>query len=462
MGVSRARRIAFEVLLRVERERAFAADLLHARLEELRGPQQRADAALATELTLGVLRRQRLLDFLIERQLTKAASSLDLEVLLALRLGLYQLRWLDRVPKRAAVSESVELTKRARKASAAGLVNAVLRGASSIARQSLEEIGRLLPAGPEPAERLGTLYSHPTWMVTRWLATFDEPRTLALLEANNRAPRLTCAVRDANRQDEMITSLHKGGFEVEPGQWLRSAVSIRGGNPATTKAFRRGAIAIQDEASQMIPLLLAVEPGHSVLDLCAAPGGKTTALADAAGPQAHLVAADLHAHRLRAMRQQLRGAGGGARVNMVALDATTPLPLAGLFDRVLVDAPCSGTGTLARNPEIRWRLRLEDLADFHRRQVLLLSHAFERLAPGGRLVYSTCSLEPEENEHVVVKVIQQNRNIRTASGAPALAAHLLPGRSAGSLFDSTGYFRTFPPEHHTDGFFAAILEHSRG
>lgn len=453
MGVTLARQIAFDVLRRVEAEGAFASDLLHARLTD---KTKREDAALATELTMGVLRWQRLLDFQLGQNLKKPAASLDLEVLIALRLGLYQLRFLERVPASAAVNESVELVKRARKRSAAPLVNAVLRRAAGEARAPLDKF--LPPHAPE-AERLGILYSHPTWMVERWLKRFGAARTIALLEANNRAPRLALAV-DGGATSGVQASLREAGVDVKPGQLLRNALLVESGNPAATEAFRRGRISIQDEASQLIPHLLGVKPGESVLDLCAAPGGKTATLARGAAPGGLVIAGDRHAPRLRAMREQLERLGI-RNVYMVALDARNPLPLRISFDRILVDAPCSGTGTLARNPEIRWRLRPEDLADFYGRQVALLSSAAEHLKPDGRLVYSTCSLESEENEEVVRDVARRSPRLGIVSGAqlgsllePVLAA----GVAATTLFDEGGAFRTWPPEHRTDGFFAMALE----
>ncbi|HEX2712489.1 MAG TPA: 16S rRNA (cytosine(967)-C(5))-methyltransferase RsmB [Candidatus Acidoferrales bacterium] len=454
MRVTRARQIAFEVLRRVE-EGSYATDLLHAR----RRGVKHEDAALATELTLGVLRWQRLLDFLLARHLAKPVASLDTGVLLALRLGLYQLRFLTRVPARAAVSESVELVRHAGKSSAASLVNAVLRRAASATRESPEELGQRLPPDIPLAERLGIRYSHPTWMVERWLSAFGEQRSVALLEANNRPSRVTCAVADAACCKQAISALRKSGLGVKPGRLLRSALTVGGGNPAASEAFRRGWISIQDEASQLIALALGVERGQSVLDLCAAPGGKTALLARAAGPDALVIAADRHVHRLRAMKEQMRRVGA-AHVGLLALDATGALPFSARFDCILVDAPCSGTGTLSRNPEIRWRLRPEDFADFHSRQTRLLVGALETLAPGGRLVYSTCSLESEENEQVVEEVVANRGDIRRGGDRAALAPHLAEGVRGDDLFDRNGYLRTFPPDHHTDGFFAAILAKS--
>lgn len=453
MPVSAARRIAFEVLRRVEAEGAYATDVLHAELSANVKPE---DAALATELTLGVLRWRRLLDFLLDRQLNKPVVRLDLAVALALRIGLYQLRFLARIPARAAVNESVELVKRAKKSSAATLVNAVLRRLPEEAKQPADQ---LLPTDLSQVERLSILHSHPTWMVERWLARWGEARTISLLVANNRTPRLSCTIHDAARREEIFGALEKCGLGVESGRLLRSAFAVSAGSPALTEAFHKGWISIQDEASQMVPLLLDVRAGDRVLDLCAAPGGKTPALVRAAGEKGVVVAADRHAHRLRAMREQfarleLR------RVTLVELDATKPFPFEQKFQRILVDAPCSGTGTLARHPEIRWRLKREQLSELHQLQAAMLVNATGQLASGGRLVYSTCSLEPEENEKVVEEVLSKELSLReTARDAAgqSLKTNLAPGVDAGTLFDDAGHFRTFPGAQPTDGFFAAIM-----
>jgi 16S rRNA (cytosine967-C5)-methyltransferase len=458
MPVSIGRRIAFEVLRRVATEEAYASDLLYAKLRTGAG---RADAALATELTLGTLRRQGLLDFLLQRELDAPIKNLDPEILIALRIGLYQLRFLDRIPARAAVNESVELAKLARKRSAAPLVNAVLRRTAAHAGAPAEQIAAWLPAGLSKSERLGILHSHPAWLVERWLAAYGEPRTLALLEANNCAPRLTCAVHDSNELDAVIAKLRARGLQVEAGRWLAAAISLSGGNAAETEIFKTGRISFQDEASQMVAMLVDGRPGQITLDLCAAPGGKTSILAAAVAPAGHVVAADLHLHRLRSAREQTARTHTEG-ISWLAIDATQPLPFARPFQRILLDAPCTGTGTLARNPEIRWRLRPADLIEAQKGQIAMLTRALAALAPGGRLVYATCSLEPEENEAVIERVRRENSGIRLVSGEPALQRHLQPGRQAGRLFGDHRFFRTFPPETGTDGFFAAILERSSG
>jgi 16S rRNA (cytosine967-C5)-methyltransferase len=441
--------LASSILLSVETEAAFASELLHARLD---ANLDTREAALATELVMGTLRWQRLLDFFIERYTGRKTSTLDREVLVALRLGIYQLRYLTRIPARAAVSESVELMKRARKKSAAPLVNAALRRASAEREQSA---AKFLPAEKGATEALAISHSHPTWLVERWLRNFGTQRTIALLAANNQTPEHACVFLDPARHEDAVRSLDEAGITFEPGRLLRDAIVVRRGNVAKTEAFRSGWIGIQDEASQMIPLLLCAGPGDAVLDLCAPPGGKTMALARLIGELGNVVASDFHEARLRAMRERLAIAGA-TNVSLVALDGTGPLPFARTFDRILVDAPCSGTGTLARNPEIRWRLRADDLADLHRRQVALVRSALEHLSAKGALLYSTCSLEPEENDAVIREALAGNPGCRRESlkiPKGLLAADV----NERILIGEDGAFRTFPPTHHTDGFFAALI-----
>ena len=458
MPISQARTVAFDVLLRVAKQNAYADDVLRAELDD---SVKTEDAGLATELALGVLRWQRLLDFVIDRNLKKPANIADVEVRIALRLGMYQLLFLDRVPARAAVHESVELVKRARKRSAANLVNAILRKSAKehlLGNSSAEAVAMVFPPDLPLADRIGIQYSHPTWMVERWLQIFGEERTRSLVQANNRVPTLSGYVFEPQRCDEATLSLQRTGCRVLPGRLLRNAWVFEGGNPAANEAVRCGWVALQDEASQAVACLLAADPGNSVLDLCAAPGGKTLLLARAAGAQAHVIAADLHEHRARAMRERFERSGV-RNVETLVLDGTLPLPFERPFERILVDVPCSGTGTLARHPEIRWKLRAEDLGDLHDRQARLLRNALPHLATGGRLVYSTCSLEPEENEYVVREVLGAfGGTFQLADPRGAIENILQQSVRPESVVCAEGFFRTFPPDHGTDGFFGAVIE----
>jgi 16S rRNA (cytosine967-C5)-methyltransferase len=416
------------------------------------------DAALARELIFGVLRWQRLLDALLARNIRVGVRTIEPDVRLALRLGIYQLRFLDRVPAHAAVDQCVELVKRAGKNSAAGLVNAVLRRSAG---ESMTPAEKLLPGGIPPVERLAILHSHPTWMVERWLARFGEAETTALLAANNRPAPAALALGDHDAES-VRAEFEQRGIHTEPGALLKSALRVTRGNAEQTEAFRTGKISYQDEASQSIPRLLGVRAGDMVLDLCAAPGGKTAILAVGALPGGSVVAADIQQARLRSMRENLARVGA-LNVVPAVLDGENPLPFSRNFDRVLADVPCSGTGTLARNPEIRWRLQPEAITALAARQTKLLVSALAQLAPGGRLIYSTCSLEPEENENVIAAALEDilgTRRVTAGELRRLLQPYLAGGVDAYSVIGDDGVFRTLPQHAHTDGFFAVALERS--
>lgn len=458
MNISKARTVAFDVLLRVAKQDAYADEALRAELET---DMRSEDAGLATELAMGALRWQRSLDFIIDRFLKKSARALDIEVRIALRLGAYQLLYLDRVPAHAALHESVELVKRARKSSAASLVNAILRKIDKeISRGDLAGKSNALPL-PEDlpnADRIGIQYSHPTWMVERWLKTFGEDRTRALLAADNSIPVTSGYLLDPQRREEALLSLQSTGCRIQPGRLLQYAWVLTGGNPAANEAVCRGWVVIQDEASQAVAHLVGVQQGNRVLDLCAAPGGKTLLLARAAGPNGRVIAGDLHEHRIRAMKDRFEQAGV-RNVEVMTLDGVQPLPFKQPFERILVDVPCSGTGTLARHPEIRWKLQPADLNDLRDRQVRLLRNAIPHLAEGGRLVYSTCSLEPEENESVVEEALKNlDVDFHIVSARGGIEGMLRDSSQLASVVSPEGFFRTFPPETGTDGFFAAVIE----
>jgi 16S rRNA (cytosine967-C5)-methyltransferase len=478
MAISVARRVAFDVLRGVETQQAYASDLLRVKLGSAAadadfgdsGPPEKIapsgvdarDAGLATEITLGVLRQRGILDFLIEKLAKRKTEALDLEVLIALRLGLYQMRFLDRVPASAAVNESVELAKRAGKTSAAGLVNAVLRRAAEpgFARASFES---MVPASLPLVERLAILHSHPAWLVEKWMSRLGETETMGLLKANNHGPFLTGVFHHPASREADQRSLEAEGVKITPGKWLRDAFQVQGGVAARTQAFQQGRISIRDEASQGVTHLLGVRRGDSVLDVCAAPGGKSAALAMDAGEEGEVVAGDISAARLRGMKEQFKRLHL-ERVKVMQFDATVPLPFARRFSRILVDVPCSGTGTMARNPEIRWRLKAADFERLQKMQVAMLRMAIGALQEGGRLVYSTCSLEAEENEQVVDAVMKEHAELRRVGHEEmekALAPHMAEGAKAEDLIDSEGVYRTFPPRHGVDGFFAVGVEKGR-
>lgn len=439
-----ARQAAFAALKRVAEEEAFASNLIaSSAVDSLYSEDRR----LAQELVLGVLRWQGQLDYFISRYSNRAVSKLDLPVLLALRLGLYQIRFLSRIPQSAAVNESVKLVKAAGKPGAAGFVNAVLRAAC---RNLNDAPGAELK---DKIARLSVETAHPQWLLERWIARFgfEQARRLAL--ANNEIPPPSFRVNTLKiSRTDVRRLLQEKAAAIIDSPFVPGAFTVEDKSAAPLLPLvEDGLIYIQSEASQLIPFLLGLRPGMKVLDLCAAPGGKTTHAAALMNNQGLIVAGDIHLHRLNLVKQACRRAGATI-ARLIVLDATQELPFAEneiLFDRVLVDAPCSGTGTLRHNPEIKWRLGEDKLRELSLLQQTILSQAAKWVAPGGRLVYSTCSLEPEEGEDVVEQFLLQG------------TFRLLEPEAAQELRTERKFIRTFPHSHNLDGFFAAVMERAR-
>lgn len=451
MFVSPARAAAFEILLKVDREQSYASELLHSpRFSKL----SRADHGLATELVMGVLRWQSWLDQHVAQTSSQKIERLDQEVLVALRLGTYQLMFLSRVPARAAIFESVELVKVARKRSAGSFVNALLRklankiavnsDSAPIAQKAFLEIDRSADA---PA--LARASAHPEWLVPRWIGRYGIAAARQICAYDQHVPTTSIRVND----EKSLSELAADGVRLDHGQLLSTARTLVSSDITQSRVYREGRITIQDEGSQLVGLL--VGHGERMLDCCAAPGGKTAVLA-ARNPGAAIVAADLHPHRARLLIELNRR----PNIHPIAADARQ-LPFASSFDRILADVPCSGTGTLARNPEIKWRLRADDLIDLQARQVAILRSALAQLTPGGRLVYSTCSMELEENEAVVEAVLDASSGFTIIDCREELENLQRSGelntRDIGSLLNGP-YLRTIPGVHPCDGFFAAIIE----
>jgi 16S rRNA (cytosine967-C5)-methyltransferase len=440
--VSPARLAAFEVLRRVEEEGAFASVLLAA-LDEKK--MRADDRALCYELVLGVLRRQLWLDHLIERFAARDASRLDAPVRRALRLALYQLRFLSRIPPSAIVNEAVNQAYRSRVSSAAGFINAVLRRAIKEPQYDPSQ------AINDPLERLAVETSHPQWLIERWTSAFGFDLTKAFARANGEAPPVAFRIVAARAQEEnldVLENLRAAGGSLTPSRIAPGAWRISGASARLRELAQEGLIYVQDEASQLAAHLLDARAGERVLDVCAAPGSKTTYIADRAGGAVSIVAGDLYLQRLRTVLES--GARQGSRSLAAAVyDATVPLPFAdGSFDCVLVDAPCTGTGTLRRNPEIRWRISPSDVAELSERQSAILANAAKTVrSGGGRLLYSTCSVEPEENEAVVASFLEENGAFRQISvDAPE------------GLRSGDGAVRTWPQRDGADGFFIAAFE----
>ena len=445
---TRTRLLALRVLERVTRAGAYADLLLNTSLG--RSGLNAPDRAFATDLVYGTLRWRGRIDFALRHALDRDLEKLEPLVATVLRLGAYQLLFSEKVPPTAAVDESVRCVRAAGAERATGLVNAVLRRLAnereSIAPPTLEN---------DPVEHLIHALSMSPWIARRFVDLYGPSEAASLASASNGIPPIT--VR-ANRRlvdvADLLTDLRARFPDAARCQFARDGIVLgRKGNPALDPAFLAGRFTVQDEAAQLVVALLDPQSDERVLDVCAAPGGKTTAIAERVGTGGHVLAVDRHAGRLDLVRRSVRRLGLES-VRCVEADATRSLgefAAGASFDRVLVDVPCSGLGTLRRNPDARWRVKATDPARLATTQLAILKRAAAVLRPGGVLVYSTCTLLPEENQEVVQAFLRDSENF-----APTPRDQLpLETRR---LVGDDGFLRCAPHLHDTDGFFAARFE----
>ena len=442
--IAPARVAAFRTLRAIEGGDAQPAALL---AREHRALSDSRDRALATDIVSGTLRWQRALDAAILTAAARPLDTIDRDVLVILRLSLYQLLHLDRVPAAAVVDDAVSLARGARHARAAGFVNAVMRTLS----RSRDALGLPPNPGPDPPRQealayLGVTQSHPDWLVTRWLDRYGFDRAAAWTAFNNAVPAVTLrANRLVISRDDLRRALEADDVVTDPTPYAPDGLVVRGGRLPPG----RGRFTVQDESSQLVPLLVGARPGDRVLDLCASPGGKATALAADMDGRGLVVACDARPRRMRLLVDAVRESRA-SNLRLVQVGSRDEVPFGPVFSRVLVDAPCSGLGTLRRDPDIRWRRTEAQLAEFAAYQRVLLDRAARAVAPGGRLVYATCSSEPEENDAVVDSFLAEHPEFALAPATGPLAA----------VADERGVLRTLPFAHGLEAFFAAALVRS--
>ena len=440
------RGLAADILNRIEDKNAFAEPLLDACLSGERLPVSQ-DRGFITELVYGTLRMQGHLDWIIGQFHRSKSTPLETGVRNILRTAIYQIIYMDRVPAFAAVNEAVNLARKDHPARAS-LVNAMLR--NFLRRRDC------LPypdPAKEPALYISIFHSHPLWLVKRWISEFGSEETRALCEANNRTPPLTVRVNTlkAARQ-ALIASLHREGTEATPTPFSPDGLTVEkfGAPLKSLHVFQNGLIRIQDEASQLISRLAAPRPGEDVLDLCSGSGGKTTHLAAIMENRGRILAVDKSPAKLDSLKDAAIRLGLTIIEGLAADAANLPdKNLYNRFDLVLADVPCTGLGTLRRNPEIKWRIRSEDVRQAADLQGKILKNAASCLKIGGRLVYSTCSVMPEENENVIAAFLAGHSNFTTTA--------LTSDPAVRSLLAPDGFFRTYPHRHNMDGFFGAML-----
>ncbi|HVO25568.1 MAG TPA: 16S rRNA (cytosine(967)-C(5))-methyltransferase RsmB [Candidatus Margulisiibacteriota bacterium] len=441
-----ARALAWEILRRVEEKGAYADALLGHALTSSRFAAR--DQALVTRLVYGTLAWQGYLDHIIAAFSRRPPQALDAPIRIVLRLALFQICFLSRIPSFAAVNTAVQLAKRFHSGAAAGLVNAVLR------RATVEWQQVPLPSPhDDPVGHLATRWSHPAWLAERWLAQYGFDETEALLRANNEpAPTVLRVNRLKMEADQLLARLQKAGCPAQPTRYAPSGIHIEhAGTPDRLPGYREGLFSVQGEASQLVGLLTAPRPGDRVLDACAAPGGKTTHLAELMENRGVIVALDVNARGIERV-ERMTGRLGVSIVQTAVADATTWQPPTDGFDCVVVDAPCSGLGTLRQHPEVRWRRTTENIAALAALQQQLLLHLAGLVRPGGTLVYATCTLSAEENDGVLAGLLHTRPDFSLSDARPLLPAPARP------LVDADGVLRTFPHRHGLDGFFAARLK----
>ena len=426
MKVSPARSTAFDALLKIENDSAFSSVVL----PQVSNGLSQKDKALCYEIVLGALRRQIYLDRLIDHFATK--GKLDIEVRLALRIGIFQLLSLDRVPAYSILNESVNLVQRAKKTSAKGLVNAILR------RVSRETVSFVYA---DELERISVETSHPMWLIEKWTVAFGIQDAESLAVANNAPPK--------NAFRFTARSIKNGLGQQE--NWIKSEIvdgcfSTARMDDELFQLAQSGDIYFQDEASQLVASAVKLSEDESFLDVCAAPGGKTSLIASRRDFKTKLiVAGDLPWSRVEFLRETCRKQE--IEVSVVQYDATHGLPFADAsFDTILLDAPCSGTGTVRHNPEIRYSLKPGDITELSSKQLQILTSASKLVKPGGRIYYSTCSLEPEENEGVISNFLGNEPDF-------AIVSADLDER----FRTPDGFTRTSPDRDNMDGFFLSVL-----
>lgn len=447
--ISPARVAAYETLRAVS---AGGADLPSAFAIARAGLIDERDRALAAEIATGVQRWRAALDHVIAAFARRPLAKLDREILEILRLSAYQLLHLTRVPASAVVHDAVNLVRRAGKTSAAGFVNAVLR---QISRQR-----DALPLPPRPAaagdrgaalDYLSVTLSHPRWLAARWLDRLGFDAAEAWMRFDNSAGAVTLRANTLRiTRDDLAARLEREGIRVHASAYAPDGLVVDEGHPLRSALVEEGLFVVQDEASQLVPLLVGDQPPPRVLDACASPGGKTIAIAAAMNGRGRLVATDVRDRRIDLLQRTI-AASGAANVRIVQADLRSVLPFTTPFDCVLVDAPCSGLGTLRRDPDIRWRRHEGDLAGLAEAELTMLRRGAEQVAEGGRLIYATCSSEPEENEEIV------DAFLATTPGFEPVEATAASARLPANVIDRRGHLRTLPHVHRLEAFFAAVF-----
>lgn len=445
---SSARDTALQVLTAVEQEGAYSNLLLNGAIQKagLSG----TDAGLATELVYGTISRLNTIDYFLEQFVAKGLAKLQPWVRSLLRLSFYQIYYLDRIPPHAAVNEAVNIAKRRGHQGISGMVNGVLR---NVLRRKEELV---LPADLTPVKRIALAHSHPEWLVSRWVKQFGEETAEAICRANNEPPAVSVRVNLSRvTKEELLRQMKEQGLDAVPSELSPDGIIVRsGGNMALTSWYKEGLLSVQDESSMLVGRAVLPEPGMTVLDACAAPGGKTCHMAELMDGRGEVIANDIHPHKAKLIEDQAERLGLGAVVRTVSGDAAKLAERFApeSFDRLLLDAPCSGLGVIRRKPDLKWAKRPEDIEDISRLQRELLDAVSGLLKPDGVLVYSTCTIEKAENSDVVRDFLDRHPEFQLADEQAGAGLQL----TAADAREPMG-LQLLPQDAHSDGFYICRL-----
>jgi len=442
------RELALDVLTKVEQEGAYSNLQLNAGLQ--RASLIREDVALATELVYGTIARLNTLDYFLSRYVTKGLDKLQPWVRSLLRMSLYQFMYLDRIPPHAVVNEAVNIAKNKGHQGISGMVNGVLR---SILR-SKDEL--TLPEGLAPVKRISLQHSHPKWLVRRWIEQYGEQTAEDICVANNESPSISVRVNTmVMSREKLLQDMKEKGVEAIASPITSEGILVKsGGNMALTDWYREGILSIQDESSMLVAEAVGPKPGMKILDCCAAPGGKTAHIAELMSDEGLILANDLYPHKEKLIREQAE------RLGLASIETVVGDALAlrekyaeGSFDRILLDAPCSGLGVIRRKPDLKWVKTAEDIEGITSLQNELLESISPLLRIGGIMVYSTCTIEPQENEEMVRRFLNNHPQFIAATDQPSSWTEL----QKVSLSRGVG-IQILPQDFMSDGFFIARIQ----
>lgn len=446
MSNSNVREASLDALLKIHKNQTYSNLLLNDVINQKK--LSKVDVPLYTQIVYGTLQQQRYIDFILESFSRKALDKLEPWMLVLLRLSIYQLKFLDRVPDHAVLNEAVTIAKQRGHKGISGMVNGILRSYLRNGDPELKEAG-------SPLVQLAVKTSHPDWMIERWVSQYGWETAEEVAEANNQPPGTSVRINPLRvTRDEAVTELQEEGLELEISPLLpEDSLRIHRGSAAATRAFQEGRITIQDESSMMAGKVLAPNSGERILDACAAPGGKTTHLAEQMQNTGEVISVDLHEHKIRLINQQAERLGLTNITSRTGDARTLELEAAGSFDKILVDAPCSGLGVIRRKPDMKWTKQQKDLERLVSIQKEILQSVWKLLKPGGRLIYSTCTIDKHENELQVKRFLEDHDDAL----ADQKMSDRLPEKVKQAVQENY-MLQLMPGKFGTDGFFMASLE----